>query len=317
MHWRGEDMSDLHAIAQLTRKGFEDKKKGKGNADKNKQEVPSQTKALIPRKRKILIRIKLVTHFALSLPHDWALEEEQLPSLISKNLPILARLACKSFNVKVFETFKVFKAEVELQLGKKIKALRSDRGGEYLSQEFKDYLSENGIVQNLTSPYTPQQNGVSERRNRSKDYLGKCFYVKDLGKLHTYWELRYIREDTLRLIGLPQSAYNIDKGILRNSICKTLRKGTRPDVAFCLKTWSDRKLDDTGGAVTWKGKKQTPLRCIRHKSSTWLRQKLQWKQLDLGSLYEDVGVMPSISKYLLIGIVTILAAILFANEPES
>ncbi|GJY55808.1 retrotransposon protein, putative, ty1-copia subclass [Tanacetum coccineum] len=42
---------------------------------------------------------------------------------------------------EVFETFKVFKAKVELQLGKKIKALRSDRGGEYLSQEFKDYLN--------------------------------------------------------------------------------------------------------------------------------------------------------------------------------
>ncbi|GJU15468.1 retrotransposon protein, putative, ty1-copia subclass [Tanacetum coccineum] len=41
---------------------------------------------------------------------------------------------------EVFETFKVFKSEVELQLGKKIKALRSDRGGEYLSQEFKEYL---------------------------------------------------------------------------------------------------------------------------------------------------------------------------------
>ncbi|GJS04930.1 retrotransposon protein, putative, ty1-copia subclass [Tanacetum coccineum] len=37
---------------------------------------------------------------------------------------------------EVFETFKVFKAEVELQLGKKIKALRSDRGGEYLSQDY-------------------------------------------------------------------------------------------------------------------------------------------------------------------------------------
>ncbi|GJS28996.1 retrotransposon protein, putative, ty1-copia subclass [Tanacetum coccineum] len=64
---------------------------------------------------------------------------------------------------EVFETFKVFKAEVELQLGKKIKALRSDRGGEYLSQEFKDYLSENGIVQNLTSPFTPQQNESAVR----------------------------------------------------------------------------------------------------------------------------------------------------------
>nr|GFB88372.1 hypothetical protein [Tanacetum cinerariifolium] len=67
----------------------------------------------------------------------------------------------------VFENFKVFKSEVELQLGKNIKALRSDRGGEYLSQEFNHYLSKNGIVQHLTSPYTPQQNGVSERRNRT------------------------------------------------------------------------------------------------------------------------------------------------------
>ncbi|GJY16007.1 retrotransposon protein, putative, ty1-copia subclass [Tanacetum coccineum] len=48
---------------------------------------------------------------------------------------------------EVFETFKVFKNEVENQLGKTIKAIRSDRGGEYISQEFKDYLKANGIVQ--------------------------------------------------------------------------------------------------------------------------------------------------------------------------
>ncbi|GJU38117.1 retrotransposon protein, putative, ty1-copia subclass [Tanacetum coccineum] len=48
-----------------------------------------------------------------------------------------------------------------------IKAIRSDRGGEYISQEFKDYLKANGIVQQLTPPYTPQHNGVSERRNRT------------------------------------------------------------------------------------------------------------------------------------------------------
>nr|GFC35093.1 retrotransposon protein, putative, Ty1-copia subclass [Tanacetum cinerariifolium] len=54
-------------------------------------------------------------------------------------------------------TDEVFKSKVGLQLEKKIKALRSDRGDEYLSQEFKDYLSKNGIVQHLTSPYTPQQ----------------------------------------------------------------------------------------------------------------------------------------------------------------
>ncbi|GJV84944.1 retrotransposon protein, putative, ty1-copia subclass [Tanacetum coccineum] len=57
--------------------------------------------------------------------------------------------------------------QMENQLGKTIKALRSDRGGEYISQEFKDYLKANGIVQQLTPPYTPQHNGVSESRNRT------------------------------------------------------------------------------------------------------------------------------------------------------
>ncbi|GKC72332.1 retrotransposon protein, putative, ty1-copia subclass, partial [Tanacetum coccineum] len=57
--------------------------------------------------------------------------------------------------------------KVENQLGKTIKALRSDRGGEYISQEFKDYLKACGIVQQLTPPYTPQHNGVSKRRNRT------------------------------------------------------------------------------------------------------------------------------------------------------
>ncbi|GKC20031.1 retrotransposon protein, putative, ty1-copia subclass [Tanacetum coccineum] len=40
---------------------------------------------------------------------------------------------------------------------------RQDQGGEYISQEFKDYLKANGIVQQLTPPYTPQHNGVFEK----------------------------------------------------------------------------------------------------------------------------------------------------------
>ncbi|GKB14602.1 retrovirus-related pol polyprotein from transposon TNT 1-94 [Tanacetum coccineum] len=61
----------------------------------------------------------------------------------------------------------VCKNEVENQLEKTIKALRSDRGGEYIIQEFKDYLKACGIVQQLTPPYAPQHNGVSERRNHT------------------------------------------------------------------------------------------------------------------------------------------------------
>ncbi|GJX71637.1 retrotransposon protein, putative, ty1-copia subclass [Tanacetum coccineum] len=68
---------------------------------------------------------------------------------------------------EVFETSEVFKNKVENQLGKTIKALRSDRGGEYISQDFKDYLKACGIIQQLTPLYTPQHNGVSEKRNRT------------------------------------------------------------------------------------------------------------------------------------------------------
>ena len=66
-----------------------------------------------------------------------------------------------------FEKFKLFKNEVQNQLGKNIKTLRSNRGGEYLSQNFDDHLKDCGIVSQLTPPRTPQWNGVSERRNRT------------------------------------------------------------------------------------------------------------------------------------------------------
>ena len=68
---------------------------------------------------------------------------------------------------ETFEKFKEFQSEVENQCGKKIKALRSDRGGEYLSHEFSNHLKSCGIVPQLTPPGTPQRNGVSERRNRT------------------------------------------------------------------------------------------------------------------------------------------------------
>ena len=68
---------------------------------------------------------------------------------------------------ETFERFKEFKQEVENQLGRNIKMLRSNRCGEYLSSELLDYLRECGIVSQLTPPRTPQLNGVAERRNRT------------------------------------------------------------------------------------------------------------------------------------------------------
>ena len=68
---------------------------------------------------------------------------------------------------EAFEKFKLFQSEAENQLNKTIKVLRSDRGGEYLSEEFQDHLRSCGIISQLTPPRTPQHNGVSERRNRT------------------------------------------------------------------------------------------------------------------------------------------------------
>ena len=67
---------------------------------------------------------------------------------------------------EAFEKFKEFENEVQNQLGKKIKFLRSDRGGECMSHEFDDHLKSCGIVPQLTPPGTLQRNGVSERSQR-------------------------------------------------------------------------------------------------------------------------------------------------------
>ena len=63
--------------------------------------------------------------------------------------------------------FKIYKAEVENQLERKIKRVRSDHGGEYFSNLFTLFCEEHGIIHERTSPYSPQSNEVAERKNRT------------------------------------------------------------------------------------------------------------------------------------------------------
>jgi hypothetical protein len=66
---------------------------------------------------------------------------------------------------KAFEKFKKYKALVENEIRHKIKVLRSDNGGEFVSKKFDAFLAECGIQQQISAPYLPQQNGVAKRAN--------------------------------------------------------------------------------------------------------------------------------------------------------
>ncbi|GJY36096.1 retrovirus-related pol polyprotein from transposon TNT 1-94 [Tanacetum coccineum] len=68
---------------------------------------------------------------------------------------------------EAFKVFKKFKAMVEKEKGLNIKSMRSDRGGEFLSKEFNKFCEDNRIRRFLTAPYSPQQNRVVERKNRT------------------------------------------------------------------------------------------------------------------------------------------------------
>jgi transposase InsO family protein len=63
--------------------------------------------------------------------------------------------------------FKTYKAEVENQLKRKIKRLRSGRGGKYFSGDFSDFCVEHSIIHERTPPYSPQSNVVAERKNHT------------------------------------------------------------------------------------------------------------------------------------------------------
>ena len=67
----------------------------------------------------------------------------------------------------MLDYFKIYKTEVENQLERKIKCLRSDRGGEYFPKIFDEFCEEHGTIHERTLPYSPESNGVAERKNHT------------------------------------------------------------------------------------------------------------------------------------------------------
>lgn len=79
---------------------------------------------------------------------------------------------------EAFDVFKTFKSLVEKEAGTSICCLRTDRGGEFTSSMFNRFCEEHGIKRQLTAAYTPQQNGVAERRNRTIMNMVRCLLTE-------------------------------------------------------------------------------------------------------------------------------------------
>ena len=72
-----------------------------------------------------------------------------------------------SLDVEVFDMFLAYKALVEKHCGHQLPKLRTNNGCEYVNNNITSYCTTQGIQMQQTVPYTPQQNGVVERKNHT------------------------------------------------------------------------------------------------------------------------------------------------------
>ena len=75
---------------------------------------------------------------------------------------------------ETLDYFKIYKAEVENQLERKIKRLRSDHGGEYFPRLFDEFCEEHGIIYERTPPYSPEIKRGCREEEPHANRLGEC-----------------------------------------------------------------------------------------------------------------------------------------------
>ena len=156
---------------------------------------------------------------------------------------------------EAFETFKKFKALVERGTESKIKILRTDRGGEFCSLEFRSFCDEVGIQRHYTAPYSPQQNGVVERRNRTVAAMTRS--ILKSSNMPSYMWGEAVRHSVYLLNRLPTK-------VLKGRTPHEAWSGRKPDLSHIkmfgcvayMKTPSvhTSKLDDRSKMVVYLGK---------------------------------------------------------------
>ena len=87
---------------------------------------------------------------------------------------------------ETFKKFKSFKALIENELDCRIKCLRSDRAGEFTSDDFFNFCEEHGIRKEFSAARTRQQNGVVERMNRMVQQMARAMLDESVTPA-TFW----------------------------------------------------------------------------------------------------------------------------------
>ncbi|KAI3818795.1 hypothetical protein L1987_12613 [Smallanthus sonchifolius] len=155
---------------------------------------------------------------------------------------------------QAFQKFKWFKAQLEKESKCKTKMLQTDRGDEFTSHIFNEFCRNEGIQRQLTAPYTPQQNGVVERRNRTVVEITRSL-LKSMSVPEVLWG------EAVR-----HSVYILNRIATKAVKCTTpyeLWKGHKPDlehlkvsgcVGYARLTKNHlAKLDDRGHAMVYLG----------------------------------------------------------------
>jgi hypothetical protein len=87
---------------------------------------------------------------------------------------------------QALQAFRIVKMAAEVEAEAKLKALHTDWGGEFKSNEIKAFCEAHGIQRYLTAPYSPQQNGVVERRNQTVVAMARNM-MKSKGMPGRFW----------------------------------------------------------------------------------------------------------------------------------
>ncbi|UYV70680.1 K02A2.6-like, partial [Cordylochernes scorpioides] len=87
---------------------------------------------------------------------------------------------------EVYEKIKDYVISAHTEFGKNIQTIRTDNGREYVNRQVEDFLNQSGIKHQLTVPYSPAQNGVAERKNRSLMEMTRCMLF-DSGLPQSLW----------------------------------------------------------------------------------------------------------------------------------